>query len=300
MKKRKLVAVILALSVAASVSGCSKVSSVSGEEVIDACEELDYDEIELDDNLRGFDPDAMEGGFYFSLEGDKLDQIELYVSPYLRMTGLDLGLDFDNIDEIIVFGNAEGMDDFDDMDRPGDLEDVEAEFLAGLQITLDEYDRDVVNDIADGIDDMLRKANIDVDDLRSSEYRLTADSLFLKLHVDFEELAPAFLESEICEVLLDNAPNDDEADEFTEAVANMTGHGSIAIYVADGNVFIIADVAVNCLPSLLREFAAEVDVDDPSKLPSSDVAIEGLIESLDDYSDAYMRRALSYNSDYGF
>lgn len=290
MKKRKLTAVILALSVVASVSGCAKVSSVSGEEVLDACEELDYDEVELDDNLRGFEQEDLEGGFYFSLEEDKLDQVETYVSPYMRMTGLDLGIDFDNVDEIIVFGNVEGMDDFDNLVRPRDLEDVEAEFFAGLQITLDEYDQDVVNDIADGIDDMLRKANIDIDDLRSSEFRLNRDSLFLKLHVDFEELAPAFLESEFWETLLDEAPNDGEAEEFTEAVANLTGHGSIAIYVADGNVFIIVDVAVNCLPALLREFTAEVNVDDPSNLPNSDIVVESLIETLDDYYSLLLQR----------
>lgn len=298
MKMRKVAASILALSVAAGVAGCSKVKSVSSEDVGEACEAIGFDEYDRDD-FDDFDESSLDDGFYYFVDQDTLDEASTYIQPYLRISGMDLGIDFDNIDEVVIFGASENFEDFDDISEPGDLDDVETEVFAGIQITLEDYDQDVLYDIADGIDDMLRSANIDIDDLRSSEYKLNNDSLFLKLHVDFEDLAPAFLESEFCETLLDNAPDDDEADEFVEAVENITGHGSVAIYVADGNILIIADVAVNCLPTLLREFTAAVNVDDPSKVPNSDVVVEGIIETLDDYSSLLSRYTNDYEY-YGF
>lgn len=291
MKMKKAAAVVLALSMAVSVAGCSKVRSVTSEEVIDACDEMGFDEFEEDD-MNGFHESSFEDGFFYRVDSDTLEEATTNITPVLRMSGLDLGIDIDNIDEMLLFGRGEGLDDFDNMEEPGDLDDVETEIFVGAQITLDEFDQDVLDDIADGLDDLLRKAGIDIDDLSSSEYRLNRDSLFLKIHVDFEELAPAFLESEFCDAVLDQAPDDDEADEFVEAVENMTGHGSIAVYVADGNILVIADVAVNCEPAILREFADAVNVDDPSKLPNSDVAVEAIIETLDDYANMFREYTL--------
>ena len=48
MKMKKLVAAALALSFMAGVAGCSKVKSVTEEEVTGACEDMDFDEIDDD------------------------------------------------------------------------------------------------------------------------------------------------------------------------------------------------------------------------------------------------------------
>ena len=302
MKMKKLVAAALALSFMAGVAGCSKVKSVTEEDVTGACEDMDFDEID-DDITESFNEDMLDDGFYFVMDRDYIEDKVAEVGPYLRISGADFGVDFDSIDGAVMFGRWEGFDDVEGMEDPEDLEDVEFQVIAGVQITLDEYDQDVLYDIADGLDDMLRKINVHIDDLSSSEYKVNKDSLFLKIHVDAVDLINSFMESDFYDALLDSAPDDDEAQEFMDALQSLTGGASLAVYVADGNILIVAGASLNCESSYLSDFCDSVGVDDPSSLPNSEVVVEGIIETLDDYTSlfsSYIDRSREAAADYEY
>ena len=284
MKMKKAVAAVLALSLAAGAAGCSKVRSVSGEDIVNVCDDMDFEEFDPDDN-NDFDEDSLEDGFYFVMDQDYIEEnLQGYASAAIRMSGLDLGIDFENIEEATVFGRVV-IDGEDDVEDPEDLEDVEADALVGVQITLEEYDDDTFDDIADGIDDLLRKIGVDIDDLSSSEFKQNKDSLYLKINVGVAEFMEAFLDSEMWEAITDNADEDDEVEEVEEAFRALTGSVGVEIFVADGNILIVAAGSLNCEPEIADEFCSAIHVDNPGRLPNCQVVIDGIIEEIDDYAD---------------
>ncbi len=291
MKMKKIAALMLACCVLASVAGCSKVKPVTAEEVADACDELGFEECDPDE--VDIDDADMEDGIYFVMDRDFIEEGFANAGPYLRASGIDMGIDFDNIEEVTVFARWDAGD-FDDVEDPEDLADVRFDAVAGLQITLDEYDQDVLYDISDGVDDLLRKIDVDIEDLSSSEYKLNKDSMFLKLHVDGEAFIAAFLESEFYDALMDSANGNDQAEEFADVLEELTGDISVAIYVADGNILIVGGASLNGTADYIDEFCSTIGVDDPTDLPSSQVVIDGLIETMDDYADLF-RSSYSYD-----
>ena len=299
MKMKKLVASVLALSFMAGVAGCSKVKSITGEEAVNVLEELGYEEIDADEMEDIDDPDdsLISDGFYVVMDRDYIEDKVAEVEPYIRMTGMDIGIDIDNVEEATVFLRCEGIDDADDMEEPGDLEDIEINLFGGAQITLDEYDQDVLDDIEDGLDDLLRKINVDIDDLSQDEYKLNKNSLYLRLHVSVEDFIEVLMESDFYDALLETSPDDDEAEELEEALQNITGDISLAVYVSDGNILFIIGASLNCEPSFINEFCREAGVDDPTDIPSSEAVTEALIDTLDDYAALLTARS-SYNTDY--
>ena len=291
MKMKKLVASVLALSVMAGVAGCSKVKSITGEEAVNVLEELGYEELNEDEMEDIDDPDdsLITDGCYMVMDRDYIEDKVSEIEPYIRMTGLDIGIDIDNVEEMTMFVRCEGIDELEDVEEPGDLDDVELNLFGGAQITLDEYDQGVLDDIEDGLDDLLRKINVDIDDLSQDEYKLNKASV--------EDFVEALMESEFYEALMDSATDDDEAEEFEEALQNLTGDISVAVYVSDGNILFIIGASLNCEPTLIDEFCSEAGVDDPTNMPSSEAVTEALIDTLDDYAALFTARS-EYNSGY--
>ena len=113
MKMKKLVASVLALSFMAGVAGCSKVKSITGEEAVNVLEELGYEEIDADEMEDIDDPDdsLISDGFYVVMDRDYIEDKVAEVEPYIRMTGMDIGIDIDNVEEATVFLRCEGIDD---------------------------------------------------------------------------------------------------------------------------------------------------------------------------------------------
>ena len=176
--------------------------------------------------------------------------------------------------------------DYEDMNEveESDLED-------GVYSVLDS------DDIEDGLDDLLRKINVDIDDLSQDEYKLNKNSLYLRLHVSVEDFIEVLMESDFYDALLETSPDDDEAEELEEALQNITGDISLAVYVSDGNILFIIGASLNCEPSFINEFCREAGVDDPTDIPSSEAVTEALIDTLDDYAALLTARS-SYNTDY--
>lgn len=300
MKMKKAVASVLALSLMAGVAGCSKVKSITGEEAVNALEELGYEEVDQDEMEDVTDPDDdyFRDGIYVVLDHDTIEDKYTDIMPYIRMTGLDIGIDIDNVEEATIFVRFEGVDELEDMEEPSDLENVELNMFGGAQITLDEYDQDVLDDIADGLDDLLRKINVDIDDLSDDEYKLSKNSLFLKVHVSVQDFAAALLESDFYDALIETAPNDDEVEQLDEALQNITGDISVAVYVSDGNILFVLGGSVNGEPTFLSDFCSEARVADPTDMPSSEAVTEAIIDTLDDYAALFTAR--SDYSLYGF
>ena len=97
--------------------------------------------------------------------------------------------------------------------------------------------------------------------------------------------------------LVGESVDDDEAEEFEEALQNLTGDISVAVYVSDGNILFIIGASLNCEPTLIDEFCSEAGVDDPTNMPSSEAVTEALIDTLDDYAALFTARS-EYNSGY--
>lgn len=296
MKMKKTVAAVLALAFAVSAAGCSKVKSVSGEDVVNVCEDRDYEEV---DDIYDIEEEMLEDGFYFVADRDYIeDNLPSQAAPYLRMTGLDLGIDIDDVEEITLFGQWR-TDNIDDVEDPEDLEDVEIEFVAGVQITLEDYDAETLDDIVDGIDDLLREANVDIDDLSSSEFRQTNNSAYLKLGIDVADFMEAFLGSEFWEAACDNSDDDDEVEEVEEAFSALTGKAGVEILVADGNILIVAAGNLNCEAELSRDVCSALNIDDPARFPHSELLTEGIMELLNDFS-GLMSTSADDLLEYGF
>ena len=293
MKMKKTVAAILAMSFAISAAGCSKVKSVTGEDVVNVCEDMDFEEF---DDPHDINDDSLSDGFYFVADRDYIeDNVIGNVEPYLRMSGMDLGIDLDDVEEATLFGkwDAENIDDVED---PEDLEDVQIDFVFGLQITLEDYDAQTLDDIVDGIDDLLRKINIDMDDLSASEFKQGKSDASLQLGLDIADSMEDFLASDFWEALTDRASSDDEIEEVEEAFSALTGHAGIEILIADGNILILVGGSLNCESELSSDFCSALNVDNPAGFPNSQILTDGIIETFNDYSGLF---AMGYD-DYEF
>ena len=119
-----------------------------------------------------------------------------------------------------------------------------------------------------------------------------------QVHVSAEDFAAALLESDFYDALIESAPNDDEVEQLDEALQNITGDISVAVYVSDGNILFVVGVSVNGEPTFLSDFCSEAGVADPTDMPSSEAVTEAIIDTLDDYAALFTAR--SDYSLYGF
>ena len=292
MKMKKMVAMILAVSVMGSVAGCSSVKSASADDFIDSCDSLGFDEVDVDD-WSGLDDDALADGIYCVMDRDYIeDEITDEVWSFLKLYDCDLNLDRDDIEQIALMVQFDESV-FDDVVHPSDIEDIETSFIGGVQITLSDYDADTYEGIMDAADDILDKIHVDVDDLSSSEYRLTKNGGFILLNVNIEDFVDAFVESDIFELLEDHAEDDDDVEDFLEILDELTGCLSFGLYARDENVVVVLSLSLNQAPEQLNDLCSDLKLTDPSRLPSNQDAIDGIIDALDDSLGLYLNRAAS-------
>ncbi|MBR1797079.1 MAG: hypothetical protein IJ757_03575 [Clostridiales bacterium] len=283
--RRKIVAGILVTSFMLSVAGCSGIKEVTSDDFIDACEKLGADEVDPED-FDDLEPDDYEDGVYVILDQDFIEEnVQDYVLMSIKVSKLDLDIDIDDVEQATFYlrvdpGVSDFMDVFDSYDD-FDFDDIEADSVIAAQITLsEEYE---VPEIMDGIEDLVRRANIDVDDLNSSEWKYNNQGGYLKLHIDIADFVQAFLESDFYDTLDDLGT----ADDIEDMIEDLEGDLSVAFYVSPTNVFVVVGLGLNTDSERITEFCSELNVDNPLNRPSSEVAIDAIIETLDDYSDIY-------------
>ena len=286
MQKRRILAALLAGTFVFSMTGCKKIESVTSEEFENVWENTDADEMSFDElgELSEEDFEAqLYDGFYFTFEPDDLEYFPMII-PTLRSANLDLNLDSDDIEQVSVgarvFLDPEDADLFD-MES---LDDLSFSSVAGIQITLnDSVDLD---ELEDGIDDLLNSVDINIEDLSSSEYRRTKNGLSLTLRVSVTDLSQSILDSDFIDLMHDS--NIPEADDVEDMIEDLYD-GEIILYIiaSDENILILGGASVNYPVNLLIELTDEFGLTDPYDLtPNTDIP-NALVEMYVDRMDAY-------------
>ena len=286
MQKRRILAALLAGTFVFSMTGCKKIESVTSEEFENAWENTDADEMSFDE-LGALSEEDFEAqlydGFYYTFEPDDLEYFPMII-PTLKSANLDLNLDSDDIEQVSVgarvFLDPEDADLFD-MES---LDDLSFSSVAGIQITLnDSVDLD---ELEDGIDDLLNSVDINIEDLSSSEYRRTKNGLSLALRVSVTDLSQSILDSDFIDLMHDN--NIPEADDVEDMIEDLYD-GEIILYIiaSDENILILGGASVNFPVNLLIELTDELGLTDPYDLtPNTDIP-NALVEMYVDRMDAY-------------
>ena len=286
MQKRRILAALLAGTFVFSMTGCKKIESVTSEEFENAWENTDADEMSFDElgELSEEDFEAqLYDGFYYTFEPDDLEYFPMII-PTLKSANLDLNLDSDDIEQVSVgaraFLDPEDADLFD----LESLNDLSFSSVAGIQITLnDSVDLD---ELEDGIDDLLNSIDINIEDLSSSEYRRTKNGLSLALRVSVTDLSQSILDSDFIDLMHDN--NIPEADDVEDMLEDLYD-GEIILYIiaSDENILILGGASVNYPVNLLIELTDELGLTDPYDLtPNTDIP-NALVEMYVDRMDAY-------------
>ena len=286
MQKRRILAALLAGTFVFSMTGCKKIESVTSEEFENAWENTDADEMSFDEleELGEEDFEAqMYDGFYYTFEPDDLEYFPMII-PTLKSANLDLNLDSDDIEQVSVgarvFLDPEDADLFD----LESLNDLSFSSVAGIQITLnDSVDLD---ELEDGIDDLLNSVDINIEDLSSSEYRRTKNGLSLTLRVSVTDLSQSILDSDFIDLMHDN--NIPEADDVEDMLEDLYD-GEIILYIiaSDENILILGGASVNYPVNLLIELTDELGLTDPYDLtPNTDIP-NAIVEMYVDRMDAY-------------
>ena len=298
MKFKKIVSVVLAMSMMAAFAGCSKVKSISGEDFVKACENMGAEEVDPEDS-NDVDEDDYENGVYMILDQDYIEEHMSDADTSAGMYGIDTPdfsavINTDDIEEMTVFVKAD--QNIDHINSADDIEDLEMDAVAAVQITLSEDDlaEDIMANLADSIDEYL---GIDVEDLSSNEYYTGKNQGYLKVHVDAEDIVAAFLDSDIYDLI---SAFSEDSDEIEEQLESMTGGVSTAFYINGENIVILIGVNVTEDNALLSDFCSELGVADPSKLPSNPEVAEGIINYVDDTFGSLISTYSSYATSYDF
>ena len=279
--RKKVLASLLVLSMIGSLTGCSKLKNVTSDDFIDACENTGADEMDDVDELRDLETEDFADGVYLVLDGDDIEELPYEVLMMLKMYDFDLGIDTDDMEEVALYMYLDqNIDDIDYDDDPEAILDLQCDIAFAAHITLS--DPDLCLDAVDGIEDLLRNIDVDVDDLTSEEYYTSRKGGVLRLHVALEDLIAAFLDSDSYDVIEDMS----DIDNMDEILEQMTGDVSLSIYIENENIVIIAGLSVNETNDSLISLCDELGLDDPNEMESSQTVIDALIEKVDDYSSA--------------
>ena len=136
---------------------------------------------------------------------------------------------------------------------------------------------------------------IDTDDLSFLEYRDGKNSGMIKLHIGFPDLIKAFYNDSYTYELLSNEWNNFE--DLKNSLSSLSGSIDVVIYVNGNNIIVVASIAVNKDPTLIRDFCSYLDIGDPTRLRTSRAVADGLVSTCDRfypmYFTQYIRRAQS-------
>ena len=102
MKNRKAAAALLAFAMMLSVTGCSKLKTVTFDDFVDYCEDSGASEFYFEE-IRNCGSDDLENGIYCVLYSDDIEDIPREDMAVLKLSNLDLNLDTDDIDQLAFF-----------------------------------------------------------------------------------------------------------------------------------------------------------------------------------------------------
>ncbi len=285
MKFKKAAALLLAVSMAASFAGCSKVKSADMDTFIDACDEFDADEVVLD-NFYDISPEDYEYGFYCVLDEDDIEELPTELLMMLKIYDLDLDLDFEDMERLAFIVSYDDLPNtIENVEEVEDILDVQTDLFGALQITLQEPAN--IDDMVDAIDDLLDHVHLEHEDLSSDEFKTTKNGLQMLLRIDIADYAAAFAESDAYDFIMDQADSDD-ADQLDDVLDEITGEVVLGIYIENENIVIVLGGAINednCVS--VENFVGSLDLPNPSDMDSNQALIDSIIDMADDYASIY-------------
>lgn len=278
MKMKKIMAAVLAVSVMASVAGCSKVKKITHDDFVNACDKMGAEEVDYDDS-NDVEESDLEDGVYCVMDSDDIEDV---YSQYDSSSSAGMyGMSAPDFESVIEAEDMQDMTFFvkmdqniDDISDAEDLSGLEVNAVIGVHITLTEADmaEEIMGNIADLLDDL----DIDVEELDSNEYYVGKNEGYLKFNISAEDLAAAFAESETAGYL---EMLDVDVEEITEGI---TGSISVATYINGENMVVIIGGAVNNDPEYLDEFCGNLGIPTPSSLSSNTMIAEAICDYVDD------------------
>lgn len=281
MKCKKIVSVVLALSMTAAFAGCSKVKSISGEDFVNACDKIGAVEVDPEDT-GDYDDSDYEDGMYMIMDSDYIEEnlSSDSLSGDLGMYGSMLPdvnsvIETEDIEEMTLF--VKMNQNADDIESEDDLDDLEVDAVVAVQITLNDSEmvQDVMDNLADNLDDML---DINVENLGSDEYYSGKNEGYLKVNVDVQDVVNAFFESDLYDII---SSYSDETDDLEDTLGVLTGNVSTAFYISGENVVIIIGGNINSDNANIDEFCSELGVQNPSDLSSNPDVAQAVVDYLD-------------------
>ena len=275
MKNRKAAAALLTFAMVLSVSGCSKLKTVTFDDFVDYCEDSGASEL-YPEEIRNIEADDLADGIYCVLYSDDIEDLPPEDIAILKMSDLDLNLDADDIDQLAFYCMMDN--NYEDVRDSSDYEDFFCTFTAAVQITLNDPEK--ADDVMEGIEDLLDKIDVDPEDLSGDEYYQNKNGGFVNIHVDVSDLCDAVLDSDFWDLATGNSYSD--ADDLEDLLDTATGDISLSIYVENENVFIVAGASVNEDPDMIRDLCSAFGLNDPTDNPSCTPVIDGIIDELDD------------------
>lgn len=278
MKMKKIMAAVLAVSVMASVAGCSKVKKITHDDFVNACDKMGAEEVDYDDSNDVEDSD-LEDGVYCVMDSDDIEDVysQYDSSSSAGMYGMsapdfDSVIEAEDMQDMTVFAKMD--QNIDDISDAEDLSGLEVNAVIGVHITLTEADmaEEIMGNLADLMDDL----DVEVDDLSSDEYYTGKNEGYLKFDIDAEDLIAAFLESETCGYL---EMMDTDVEEYVEGLEGCVG---VAVYISGENMVIVMGAGVNNAPDYLDEFCGDLGIASPSKLESNAMIAQAICDYVDD------------------
>ena len=279
MKMRKIMALALALSMAASLAGCAKVKAVDEDSFVKACEKLGAEEVDPDD-LDDDVVDDLEDGIYVMLDSDDFEDAADSAGSYTSYldTDINIPVDPDDIESAVVFIRGTGFDDVEDIDDVDDLEDLALDMVVAMQITFE--DDDLADDIFDGFEDMLDDMfDMDPSDLSSREYYRGKNEGYIKVNVSVEDLVEAFYDSDVYSLI---SLLYEDSDDLEEVLDTLSGNISVATYIKGENCLIVIGGSLGSPASEVDAFCSKIGVASPSKIPVNQDIPGAFMDAVDD------------------
>lgn len=280
MKMKKIVSAVLALSMAASIAGCSKVKKITIDDFVDACEAMGAEEVDYDE-FEDLDDDAIEDGVYTIMDSDDIaDAYEQYENNNTAdMYNIDVPepiIDAEDIEQAAVY--VQMTQNTDDISGIEDIDDLDVDMILAAQMTLTDANmaEDYINGIADCLDEY---TGIDVEDLSADEYYLGKNEGYLKVHVTVEDVVAAFYDSNIYGILQSFGSEMGDLEEVLDA---LSGDIAVATYVNGENVVLVMGVSIGHEPQLLDDFCSELTIDNPVTVDANPDVASGIMDYVDD------------------
>lgn len=264
------------------IASFRKTTIISIEDFEYACDnDLDLNNFDFFD-LADIDPVDVENGLYIVSDAAMTDLIRNSDTDAVAALLRDIGIDrIMTSDDVESFGFAlifEGLEELRFARDVDEIADIRADGAFAFVVNLS--NSSCSGDILDFIEDKLDDADIDLDDLTSSEYYSAEAEGYLRFHIDVNKFIDLMFENDDIYDLFDAIYGDDDV---IDTLKDFSGDVAITIEVNESNIFILAGFSINTEPTYLGRFADAFNAaGNPADIPMNEDVVTDLIDYIAD------------------